>query len=251
MTIPARTFGDNSRMMRTGRTVLMLGLMTAFGLATLGGAAGPAPKMVWPKFEADSTCTPAIQNGTLHLGTRADAKASAQMKALYDADQAERKGTIDSTIIPRDLARRKAVLKLLEGGKLFTGADVLGAAFVFQHGNCPNHYLLAHTLAEEALKKGNVDAKFIYAATYDRWLISIGKPQKYGTQMPGFSVNSDTKGKIISCGIIEIAIDPKTKDSERKLYDLPTLAQREKSAEKLRRDYAKQCPGIKIEDTKQ
>jgi hypothetical protein len=227
------------------RILLGVGLV-----AGLGGVAS-ASKVTWPNFPADATCTPVISNSVFKLGTKPDANASARMKALYDADQAERKGTIDSSIIPRDLDRRKAALKLLEGGNLFTGADLLGAAFVFQHGNCPNHYLLAHILAEQALKRGSVDAKFIYAATYDRWLISTGKPQKYGTQMPGFRIDSDAKNKITSCEIIEPTIDSTTKDSERILYGLPTLAQREKNAVKLRQEYAKQCPGIKIKDIKQ
>ena len=225
MTIPVSTFGDNGRTMINGRTVLTLGLMTTFGFAAAGGATGPAPKVVWPEFAADNgSCTPAIQNGTLHLGTRSDAKTSARMKAIFDADQSDRKRNADESTLPRDLARRKETLKLLKSGKLSTDADLIGAAFVFQHGDCPNHYLLAHTLAAQALKMGNSDAKYIFTATYDRWLLNTRKPQKYGTQLPTFASVKDKSGKLTQCIFIELPLDTTTTDVELSRYGLPLLA---------------------------
>src|SRR5689334_5422706 len=77
--------------------------------------------------------------------------ANAEMTAIFEADQADRRGVgaaIDwSAVTPRDEARRARTLALLDAGALRTGDDFWHAAFVFQHGSAPNDYLLAHTLA--------------------------------------------------------------------------------------------------------
>jgi hypothetical protein len=44
--------------------------------------------------------------------------------------------------------------------------------------------LFAHVLAMEAVLKGSDEAKWIEAATLDRYLQSIGQPQVFGTQYP-------------------------------------------------------------------
>ena len=110
------------------------------------------------------------------------------MARIFDADQADRRdfGKIDWAVVgPADAARRTATKTLLDGGKLHTGEDFQKAAFVFQHGNGPDDYLLAHTLALVAVAKGHVEALWIASATLDRYLQSIGKPQVYGTQFSG------------------------------------------------------------------
>jgi hypothetical protein len=67
-------------------------------------------------------------------------------------------------------------------GKLHTGEDFERAAFVFQHGETPDDYLLAHTLAMVAVAKGRRGALWIEAATLDRYLNFVHQPQIYGTQ---------------------------------------------------------------------
>jgi hypothetical protein len=44
-------------------------------------------------------------------------------------------------------------------------------------------FLVAHTLALVALTMGDTEARWIAAATLDRYLTTIGKPQIYGTQL--------------------------------------------------------------------
>jgi hypothetical protein len=44
------------------------------------------------------------------------------------------------------------------------------ASFIFQHGNTVEDCLFAHVLAMEALVKGDESAKWIAAATLDRYL---------------------------------------------------------------------------------
>lgn len=83
---------------------------------------------------------------------------------------------------PRDAQRRKQVMDLISRGGLHTGQDFDEAAFVFQHGDRPDDYLLAHTLATVAIAKGSAKSRWIAAATLDRYLQKIQQPQIYGTQ---------------------------------------------------------------------
>ena len=78
--------------------------------------------------------------------------------------------------------RRLQVRELLAKGALHTGTDFEHAAFIFQHGEVPDDYLLAHTLAMIAVVHGNAGAVWIAAATLDRYLGAIKQPQIYGTQ---------------------------------------------------------------------
>ncbi len=84
----------------------------------------------------------------------------------------------------RGNARREKVKALLAAGELKTGEDFQEAAFIYQHGNNTDDCLFAHVLAMEAVLKGSDEAKWIEAATLDRYLQSIGQPQVFGTQYP-------------------------------------------------------------------
>ena len=107
-----------------------------------------------------------------------------EMRAIFEADQAdrlERTGKVDwATVARRDAERRARTRQLLAEGRLHSGADFLGAAFVFQHGS-GDDYLLAHTLAIIATKKGEPGGPWIAAATLDRYLQHAGRKQIYGT----------------------------------------------------------------------
>jgi hypothetical protein len=81
-----------------------------------------------------------------------------------------------------DTARRAQAAKLLQDGKLKTAEDFHQAAYIFQHGNTAEDYLLAHVLAMDAMAKGDVSARWIAAATLDRYLQVAGKKQIFGTQ---------------------------------------------------------------------
>lgn len=112
---------------------------------------------------------------------------SGEMKRIYNADQQARQslGLTQEDwkqINQEDAARRVRVKAMLDDGLLHTGADYKRAAFIFQHGDTPNDYLLAHTLAIVAVSKGDSEAIWIASATLDRYLNSINKPQIYGTQ---------------------------------------------------------------------
>jgi hypothetical protein len=113
------------------------------------------------------------------------AVSSPEMQRIFEQDQKVRQPgvKIDWTAVSKsDAERREATRRLLSNGKLNTGEDFERAAFVFQHGSTPNDYLLAHTLATIAVKKGRGNALWIASATLDRYLQAIHQPQIYGTQ---------------------------------------------------------------------
>ena len=117
-----------------------------------------------------------------------EAISSAEMKRIYEDDQEARQDPASMSeerwaVVGReDEQRRKRTHELLAEGQLHTSEDFIRAAFIFQHGDTGNDYLLAHTLAMIAAAKGDASAAWIGAATLDRYLQSIGKPQIYGTQ---------------------------------------------------------------------
>jgi hypothetical protein len=80
--------------------------------------------------------------------------------------------------------RKQQVRTLLTNGGLKTGEDFYDAAFIFQHGETADDYLFAHVLAMDAVVKGYDTAKWIAAATLDRYLQIIHQPQVFGTQYP-------------------------------------------------------------------
>lgn len=114
-----------------------------------------------------------------------------EMAKVFAEDQAIRESVEpewfkDMTFVRKmwadDTARRERTRILLDQGKLATAEDYYAAAFVFQHGEKPEDYLLAHTLALAAATRGKTDASWIAAATLDRYLQAIGQKQIYGTQ---------------------------------------------------------------------
>jgi hypothetical protein len=109
---------------------------------------------------------------------------STEMKAIFDEDQRVRmERDIDWNVVSKsDAERRVQTRKLLADGALHTGKDFEEAAFVFQHGDSSQDYLLAHTLAMIAVSKGNATAIWIAAATLDRYLENIKQKQIFGTQ---------------------------------------------------------------------
>jgi hypothetical protein len=109
---------------------------------------------------------------------------SAEMTAIFNSDQKDRTaGNVDWNIVGKaDAQRREQTRKLLASRALHTGEDYEHAAFVFQHGESADDYLLAHTLAMIAVSKGRPTATWIAAATLDRYLQKSGQKQIFGTQ---------------------------------------------------------------------
>lgn len=81
-----------------------------------------------------------------------------------------------------DLMRRKRVGEIMAEGCLKTASDYVAASLIYQHGDVPDHYFQAFMWANRAIVLGDVKQKGLAAMTIDRYLISIGKKQIFGTQ---------------------------------------------------------------------
>lgn len=149
------------------------------------------------------------------------APPNAEIVAIFAADQADRQqfGSIDWTVVwPRDAARRARVRQMLDEGLLRAADDYYYASMIYQHGEAPEDYLLAHAFAMAAQAAGRADAAWIAAATFDRFLHNIDRAQIFGTQYVGQPGEPLTQGKFDS-GLIP--------DSLRRALGVPTLQQQE------------------------
>lgn len=79
-------------------------------------------------------------------------------------------------------AREATLRAMLAAGEIKTGDDFRDAAFIFQHGDTAEDCLFAHILAIEAIVRGTAAARWIAAATLDRYLQFTQHPQVFGTQ---------------------------------------------------------------------
>lgn len=117
-----------------------------------------------------------------------------ELEALRKVDQSDRHFVsspqeIDwERINRRDAARQQRVRELLLTDQVRTGRDFDNAALIMQHGNKPSDFLLAHELASIAAYKGAFGS--LPALAQDRWLDSIGKQQRWGSQ---FDWNGNVK----------------------------------------------------------
>ena len=113
---------------------------------------------------------------------------NSELRDMFEQDQAARSG--DSfqkdaeQIHAFDAMRRLRVLRLLDDGAAQTPHDFFHAAMVLQHGDSPLDYKLSNELCKRAvaMDPNFKAAKWLSAASWDRYLHSIGKPQIYGTQ---------------------------------------------------------------------
>lgn len=150
---------------------------------------------------------------------RAAPASLAELERMYTADQAARTPAegkpIDwSKVIVEDAKRRQRVKQLIARQSLSTGQDFQRAAMILQHGSGAADYLLAHDLAVIALIKGDYTARWLSAATLDRYLRAIGMPQRFGTQ----SIISPGKPRRLG------PVDPAVPDSLRRELRVPPLA---------------------------
>ncbi|MBZ9753331.1 hypothetical protein K7W42_21075 [Deinococcus sp. HMF7604] len=193
---------------------MLLTLCLLGGAALAGGGARVATSVT-----LDGTgCRPAL--GLVVLGVTPDAAASIQMARLLTADQAARQGAVNpaavdwAAVARADETRRAQTLALLRAGRLSSAQDFFGAALIFQHGDCPQHFQLAHLLAARAFALGGVkSAGWLTAATYDRWQMSLGRLQTYGTQFV----------EVGPCDIQLAPVAPGTTDRERERLGVPAL----------------------------
>jgi len=160
-----------------------------------------------------------------------DAYVATLNKELFDlhtADQADRQagpGGIDWSVVhPRDLERQKRVKEIVAAGQANTSADYYHAAMVLQHGDHPEDYDQSNQWAMRALEldPSNDAARWLAAASKDRYLMSLDKPQLYGTQFK----------KVDGVWVLH-PVDPSISDEERARWNVPPLAEAKKRAESM------------------
>jgi hypothetical protein len=138
---------------------------------------------------------------------------------MFKADQDERRTlTRDQDAYLRlrenDQQRRMRAQAILDEGGDLVAEDYYHAALLFQHGDAPDEVWLAHTLALKAVDLGSQPARWLSAASLDRWLMYSGKPQKYGTQY----VWDGTRDRLWD-------VDQSTTDADRAELNVPPLAE--------------------------
>ena len=136
-----------------------------------------------------------------------------ELSEIYDADQADRHAdAIDwRTVRERDRERRERVHALLAAGRVKSASDHYKAALVFLHGDTLADYERARSLAYESAKRGFHGGLWLTAAAWDRWLMTAGHPQRFGTQF------HCPEGK--PCEVVPL--DPATTPEERARWGVP------------------------------
>ncbi len=110
-----------------------------------------------------------------------------RLEELYAADQKDREKVYSSSadieaLKLRDAERRRELVAMIGQGGVNTSNDLYHAAVLFLHGAEPKEFLSAHRLSVMASINGHRPARWLAAATLDRFLMSLGLPQTYGTQ---------------------------------------------------------------------
>lgn len=149
-------------------------------------------------------------------------KDNQELIRLHDEDQADRSPAnakdIDWAVVgPRDKARLARVKALYTQNALHTGADYYRAALVLQHSDLADDFLLAHEFCVVAISKGknDRDTRWLAAASEDRFLMNIGRPQRFATQYRAVPVTAPFR---------LYKVDESVTDELRRALDAPSLA---------------------------
>lgn len=116
---------------------------------------------------------------------------SEKLKYAYETDQKDRKQlrsflTYFSDLENRDDIRLAQVKELRREDTIKKALDKFYAGFIYHHSDNSSDYKIASKLASEAAEsaslKDNYQVQWLRKATYDRYLLSKGKQEKYNTQ---------------------------------------------------------------------
>jgi len=149
-------------------------------------------------------------------------KDNEELARLHREDQADRappnSKDIDWTVVgPRDKARLSRVKEIYTQNSIHTGADYYHAAMILQHGDVPEDFLLAHEFCVVAISKGknDKDTRWLAAASEDRFLMNIGRPQRFATQYRADPATAPFRLYKVDNGVT---------DELRRALDVPSLA---------------------------
>ena len=178
----------------------------------------------WRVVSWQATMMPMLERNPVQAEspTTHDGKDNEELKQLCDEDQSDRTlpegKSINWAIVgPRDKARLKRVKDLYLQNSLQTANDYDRAALILQHGEEPEDFLLAHEFWVVAIIKGknDKDTRMLAAASEDRFLMNIGRPQRFGTQ---FRSEGDGPIKLYP-------VSPGATDELRRLMGVHSLAE--------------------------
>lgn len=122
-----------------------------------------------------------LENGTV----------SDKLEYAYFTDQKDRKQLrsyipVRSELDRRDQIRLDQVMELHKQKEIVEPLDKFYAAFVYHHSHNSDDYKTASKLAAAAAKapalNDHYQVQWLARASYDRYMISIGKEEKYNTQ---------------------------------------------------------------------
>jgi len=105
-----------------------------------------------------------------------DAEASASIAEMYESGKSDP----DASSIK---SHTKAVLKLHKKGLVCTAEDHYKAGAILMRSRDSDALQIAHELAKLAAHNQVDRGKWLANNTFDRWQISLGNVQRFGTQM--------------------------------------------------------------------
>jgi hypothetical protein len=172
--------------------------------------------MIWILVSAAFAAPPAVEAVKYQLpdcerleDRRETSRQLAKLRAQDEHDRAH----WSESIADRDAARVSIVRTLVSEGRICSPQDHYDAAWILQRSTESEDQLRAHVFAFHALASGMRKAEKLTAVAYDRWLVSRGLPQWYGTQ---YRTDSNMRTCLIE-------VDPQAPDAERVAVGLPRL----------------------------
>lgn len=118
---------------------------------------------------------------------RKSSKSNQRLVVVFQNLQKERlQGNWENTNFLKNISlkekqARKDVLKMLKKREIRTSDDFYRAAMLFQHGTDFRSYALAVALAAVSGHLGESWGRSLYAMALDRFLLSVGQKQHFGT----------------------------------------------------------------------
>ena len=165
-----------------------------------------------------------------------------ELRQLFEQDQAIRRAWTGAgpasfqfflRLLWNDWRRRRRLRRLIQSGALQAGEDYYRAAMLLQHSPRVGDYWQAHQLSER-VELGYRPARWLAAASLDRWLLARGLPQKYGTQYVPAGRPRWMWWAWWSVRRVRLwDVDPTTTDDERHAFGVPSLAEALAQAETL------------------
>mgnify|MGYP006208690049 CR=1 FL=1 len=114
---------------------------------------------------------------------------SEKLQYAYKTDQKDRmqlKSYLFGSLKERDDVRLDQVNRIISQEKEISSLDKFHAALIYHHSDNSGDFERASDLATSAAKdpelQDHYQVQWLSKAAYDRWMTSIGKPQKYHTQ---------------------------------------------------------------------